>query len=139
MKLPKHDVEDCVYNIDNFVNLIEKFPQTYNTFFRARFFISSTLQTILRRKVSKLSMKGKLFCAKLPGFRSKIKIFYHPDKKYRIVVIGVRVGVEVITYSDFIETDGGVILDDYWVLDSYRWVKGKKSKVVKEGDVLKLL
>jgi len=132
-------IRNKVWNIDLVVDDIRKFPQTYDTILQ-HLCKDGTCQTILRRKLNRLSKDGIICKTTIPGTRFGKVIFYILPKKYYILVEGTRTGSEVYIFFEY-ENLGKLRIrfDDYHQLVDGKWKKYKKDKVIFHGNTLKFI
>lgn len=131
------NVEEKVWNINIVLDEIKKFPQTYNTIL-GEHNSKGTYQTIIRRKLNKLCKSGLVYKTTIPGTRFGKVVFYCWPKKYHIVVVGSRTGVDLMCFFNY-ENVGRyyVKIKTYWVLEKKKWKKYNKKRFIFEGNVLK--
>ncbi len=130
------DIKEKVYDISLVVQDIKEFPQTYKSILK-EYQSNGTLQTILRRKLSKLCKNGIVCKTNIPGTRFGKTIFYHFPKNYHILIEAGRTGSNVFCFFKYEKLNRFYIeIKPYWELKSGVWEK-KKSKVIFEGSVLK--
>lgn len=130
------DIKDKIYNIQQVIEDIKKFPQTYNTILKHHT-IDSTLQTILRRKLNTLCKDGIICKTNIPGTRFGAVIFYYYLKKYFILIVGGRVGSDVYCFFDY-KRRGRYYLEikKGWILKHKEWEDVEDISIF-EGKILK--
>jgi len=132
------DIKEKVYDISLLVNELKEFPQTYKSILKEHEG-NGTLQTILRRKLSKLCKNGMICKTNIPGTRFGKTIFYYFPKKYHILIEAGRMGSNTFVFFEYTKLNRFYIeISPYWELQSGVWVK-KKKKTIFEGSVLKWL
>ena len=135
----KVDIRKSIYNIDLVIESINNFPQTYKTILQHEY-KTNTLQTILRRKLSKLCKQGVVFKTTIPGTRFGEVIFYSNKKQYYILVEGDRISSNVFCFFHYEKIKNFYIkVNEYHILKKGVWIKHKGEKTYFEGNVLKFL
>jgi len=132
----ENEIRKKIYNIQEVVEDIKKFPQTYNTILQCHT-CDKTLQTILRRKLNILCKDGVVCKTNIPGTRFGTVIFYHHLKEYHIMIISGRTGSDVYCFFDY-NKHGRYYLffEKGWMLKHKVWEEVKNITIF-EGKVLK--
>tara|TARA_Y100000310_G_scaffold299655_1_gene334682 strand:- start:1216 stop:1632 length:417 start_codon:yes stop_codon:yes gene_type:complete len=130
-------IKEKVYDIEIVKEDLKSFPHTYKTILR-QLQTNGTLQTILRRKMSKLCKNGEICKTSIPGTRFGKAIFYAYPKAYHILVESDRIGSVVYCFFDYRKKGKYYIsLKEFWRLESGDWKKYNKEQIIFEGNVLK--
>lgn len=117
------EIATKIWNIDLVVKELESNPHTYETILQQEC-KNTTCETILRRKLSNLYKQQKILKCVIPGTRFGKVIFYTPNKKYYIVVLLERLGVEIYYFYEFEHDkenlmirvkDCKMLKDNHWV------------------------
>lgn len=133
------EIEDKIYNIELLVEDIRNFPQTYSTILKKDKYSNSTIETILRRKLSNLCKQGVLCKASIPGTRFGQVIFYTIPKKYYIVAEGDRLGVELYVFFEFEKkSNNWMFVPLIYRLKNGAWEE-VKEKYLFQGKILMML
>ena len=140
MKQNVDKIKKLVYDQYLLEEEIKKFPHTYKTLLTNDCCNNGTLQFILRRKLNTLHKEGYIHKCIIPGTRFGEVIFYHPNKKYKILIEGDRSGVNIYCFFKF-KKNGKYYLNmnDYWELVECNWKKKKNEKTVFLGSCLKMV
>jgi hypothetical protein len=93
------NIREKIWNIDLVLEDIKKEPQTYETILKNE--TSSTLNSLLRKKLNKLCAEGKLCKAIIPATRMGKVIFFVLPKDYYILMLIDRFGVEVWYFKEY--------------------------------------
>ena len=130
------DVKSKIYDIQQVIEDIKKFPQTYNTILRHHT-VDRTLQTILRRKLNRLCKDGIICKTNIPGTRFGAVIFYYYPKNYEIVIVAGRLGSDVYYFFDY-KKQGRyyLFIKDGWILKHKIWEEVENITIF-EGKILK--
>lgn len=132
------EIQSKIYDIRKILIDLQEFPQTYDTMLKECRNIG-TYQTILRRKLNVLFRMGMVYKCQIPGTRFGKVLFFAKDKKYRILVEDLRIGVDVFYFFDFKPmTKKYIMVPKTYRLDGYDW-KDVGQKVFFEGNVLKFI
>ena len=134
------EVKNKIYDTFLLEEAIKNFPHTYKTLLTDGCCNDNTLQFILRRKLGNLHQEGHIFKCVIPGTRRGEIIFYHPDKKYNILIEADRIGVIIYCFFDFVKDSKYYLrMKGYWVLNKCRWIKKDEEKIIFLGNCLKLI
>ena len=130
------NVKQKIYDIQQVIEDIKKFPQTYNTILQHHT-TDRTLQTILRRKLNRLCKDGIISKTNIPGTRFGAVIFYGHLKKYHILIVSGRLGSDVYCFFDY-KKQGRYYLffEKGWILKHKIWEEVENITIF-EGKVLK--
>jgi len=140
MKNQENEIKKKVYDQYLLEEEIKLFPQTYKTLLTEEYYSNGTFQVILRRKLNILHKEGYICKAIIPGTRFGEVLFYHPEKKYNILIEGDRTGVNIYCFFEFSKAGKYyLIMKGYWELDGYCWNNIKKEKTVNLGDCLRMI
>jgi hypothetical protein len=130
-------LQEKIWDKNELYNEIVKCPQTYESIMGGE--VNGTLNTILRRKLNTLCDDGEIYKMIIPGTRFGKVLFYCKNADYKIVIESGRMGNKIYTFRDFKkEGEFRIILNTYWMLDGYEWVK-KNNKIIFFGNVLKMI
>ena len=140
MKVQVKEVEKKVYDKYLLVEEIKEFPHTYKTLLTENCCTNGTLQVILRRKLNILHKEGYVCKVIIPGTRFGEVLFYHPNKKYIILIEGDRSGVNIYCFFKYNKPKKLYLtMEEYWELDGCGWDNVKKEKTIFLGNCLKMI
>ena len=113
-------------------------PQTYKTILTEKFYKDGTLQLLLRRKLNNLHKDGLVLKTIIPGTRFGEVIFYSPDKNYHILIEDTRIEIKIYYINTYKRISKFYIqVNEYNILDGYKWENVKTQKTFFEGNLLK--
>lgn len=95
-------------------------PETYKTILQEDS-ANATSRTITKRKIERLFNDSRIFKYPLDGTRSGTKLFFHPDKKYIIVIQKTRIGYSHYYCKACEEEPTCIVCKKAFRLDDTRW------------------
>ena len=121
-------IEELLSNIEQVIELIRAFPQTYATILKEHK-TNPTYQFILRRKLNIQLKMGNVCKMMIPGTRQSKVVFYTMPKSYTILVEANKLGSETYCFfSSARVTDKKIVVEELWILKDIEWKKIPKKE-----------
>jgi predicted transcriptional regulator len=139
--MTEQEVRNIIYSNEKLIGLISDFPQTYKTILQQCCFKNATMQFILRKKLNVLLSEGDVFKAIIPGTHFGEALYYSPKKKYNVLIESTRIGRNnIYCYKKSSSSRKFyVVLDEYWILDLFCWIKKNEKKKIFLGNCLMVI
>lgn len=138
--MKEQEIRDIIYDSNRLIDLISDFPQTYKTILKECCYKNTTMQFILRKKLNVLMNDGHIYKAIIPATRGGEVIYYHPKKEYNIIVEGTRTGENnIYCYKKSIKKGFYITMNEYHMLNCFKWIEKKDEKVVFLGNALMVI
>ena len=130
------EIKDKIYNVDLLLIELKTCPGTYKSILGIMC-NDGTCNIILRRKINRLHKSGVVCKTTIPGTRFGEVIFYHPEKKYNIIVESGRLKNDIYYFFKYVKLNNFFIqIEECYQLKNNTWEK-ELNKTLSKGNILK--